>query len=102
MFTPLIGKGVKFFVNGRPADNVLLCINKDIKNLENSKNRLQEISDLFNKAEGALDSKDFSKQDIDSIKSIINEVKNMEKAKVTDYAEELTKKIKEYSDNNNK
>ena len=63
---------------------------------------MQEISDLFNKAEGALDSKDFSKQDIDSIKSTINEVKNMEKAKVTDYAEELAKKIKEYSYNNNK
>ena len=62
---------------------------------------MQEIKDLFNKAKGTLDSKDFSKQDIDSIKSTINEVKNMEKAKVTDYAEELAKKIKEYSDNNN-
>ena len=33
VFTPLIGKGVKFFINGRPADDVLLGINKDIKNL---------------------------------------------------------------------
>ncbi len=65
IFTPLIGRGVKFFVNGRPADEALLAINKNIKNLEDSKKIYQEISDLFNKAEGGLDSKDFSKQDLD-------------------------------------
>lgn len=32
-FTPLIGKGVKLFINNRPADDVLLDIKKDIKNL---------------------------------------------------------------------
>lgn len=62
---------------------------------------MQEIRDLLDKANNALDTKYFSKQDIDSIKSTIKEVKNMEKAKVTDYAEELAKNIKEYSDNNN-
>lgn len=100
VFTPLIGKGVKFFINGRPADETLLAIKKDIKNLEDSKKKYQEISDLFNKAEGALDSKDFSKQDIDSIKSTIEEVKKMEKSKVTDYAKDLAKKIKDYSEKN--
>lgn len=102
IFTPLIGRGVKFFVNGRPADEALLAINKNIKNLEDSKKIYQEISDLFNKAEGGLDSKDFSKQDLDQIKSTINEVKKMEKAKLSDYAEELAKKIKQYSENNKK
>lgn len=100
IFTPLIGRGVKFFVNGRPADETLLAINKNIKNLEDSKKKYQEISDLFNKAESALDSKDFSKQDIDSIKSTIEQVKKMEKSKVTDYAKDLAKKIKEYSEKN--
>lgn len=33
VFTPLIGKGVKLFVNNRPADDVLLGIKKNIKNL---------------------------------------------------------------------
>lgn len=33
VFTFLIGQGVKFFVNGRPADEVLFAINKDIRNL---------------------------------------------------------------------
>lgn len=37
VFTPLIGKGVKLFINNTPADNVLLDIKKDIKNLEDSK-----------------------------------------------------------------
>jgi hypothetical protein len=31
IFTPLIGRGVKFFVNGRPADETLLAINKKYK-----------------------------------------------------------------------
>ena len=47
VFTPLIGKGVKFIVNGRPADYILSGINKDIKNLESSKKRYNEISDLL-------------------------------------------------------
>lgn len=50
---------------------------------------------MFNKA---LDSKDFSKQDINSIKCSINEIKDMEKAKLSDYTEELAKKIKQYSE----
>lgn len=100
VFTPLMGKGVKFFINGRPADETLLAIKKDIKNLEDSKKKYQEISDLFNKAEGALDSKDFSKQDINSIKSTIEKVKKMEKSKVTEYAKDLAKKIKDYSEKN--
>ncbi len=88
VFTPLIGKGVKFFIKGRPADDILLCIKKDIKNIEDSKMRYQEIIDLFNKADDAIDYKDFSKQDLASIKSTIKEVKNMEKAKLSDYIEE--------------
>ena len=39
VFTPLIGKGVKFIVNGRPADDILSGINKDSKNPESSKKR---------------------------------------------------------------
>lgn len=31
IFTPLIGKGVKLFVNNRPADEILLEIKKKYK-----------------------------------------------------------------------
>jgi ElaB/YqjD/DUF883 family membrane-anchored ribosome-binding protein len=102
VFTPLIGKGVKLFINNRPAHDVLLGIKKDIKNLEDSKASYKEITDLFNKADKVLDSKDFSKQEINSIKCSINEIKDMEKAKLSDYTEELSKKIKQYSENNKK
>lgn len=33
VFTPLISKGVKFFVGGKPAYNVLLDINKSLKEM---------------------------------------------------------------------
>ena len=84
VFTPLIGKGVKFFFKGRPADDILLCIKKVLKNIEDGKIRYQEIIDLFNEADDAIDYKYFSKQDLASIKSTINEVKNIEKAKLSD------------------
>ena len=100
VFTPLIGKGVKLIVNGRPADDILSGINKDIKNLEESKKRYKEISDLFNKADAALDQKEFKKEEIDSIKSTIDEIKKMERSKITDYSSDLAKKIREYSNIN--
>jgi len=43
VFTPLIGKGVKFFVNGRPADEVLLGIYKDIKTLKIVKKDIKKL-----------------------------------------------------------
>ena len=43
VFTALIGEGVKFMVGGQPADNVLLEINKNLKEMEESKKRLEEI-----------------------------------------------------------
>ena len=98
IFTPLIGKNVKFILNNKPADETLLSIKKEIKNLEDSKARFKEISDLLEKTEGAFDYNDFSKKDIDSIKSTINEVKNMEKNKISDYASDLAKNNRKYSE----
>lgn len=100
VFTPLTGKGVKLFINNRPAHDVLLAIKKNIKNLQDSKASHKEITDLFNKADKALDSKDFSKQGINSIKSSIKKIIDMEKAKLSDYTEQLAKKIKQYTENN--
>ena len=59
VFTLLIGKGVKLFINNRSADDVLFGINKCIKNLHDSKASYEEIeiTDLFNKADKALDRK---------------------------------------------
>lgn len=101
VFTPLIGKGVKFVVGGQSADNVLLEINKNLKEMEDSKRRLEEIKNLFGKTNGIMDSGDFSKKDIDSIKSAIDEIKEMEDSKLKSCTDKLAKKIREYSNNNN-
>jgi len=37
VFTPLIGKGVKFIIGGKSADSLHVNINNDLKNLKNSK-----------------------------------------------------------------
>ena len=47
-----------------------------------------------------MDSGDFSKKDIDSKKSAIDEIKNMESSKLQSYTDKLAKKIREYSDKN--
>ena len=55
----MIGKGVKFIVGGKPADNILSELNKNLKQMEDTKKRIQEIKILFDKAKSAMDS-DFS------------------------------------------
>lgn len=58
---------------------------------------------MFNKTNGVMDSGDFYKKDIDSIRSVIDEIKNMKQSKLESHTRELAKKkIKEYSDINNK
>jgi len=99
VFTPLIGSGVKFMVGGQPADNVLSEIHKNMKEMEDSKRRLDEIKNLFDKANGVMDSGDFTKKDIDSIKSAIHEIKDMEESQLQSYANKLAKNIKEYPNN---
>ena len=100
VFTPLIGKGVKFFIGGKPADNLFIDINKDIKNIENSKDVLNNIKKLAEHCDSALDTEDLTKNEVESVRSVLDEVKNLEKSKLQFYAKDLAKKIKEYSDNN--
>ena len=61
---------------------------------------MEEIKGLFNKTSNVIDSSDFSKEDIDCIKSSIDEIKKMEESKLQFYAKDLAKKIREYSENN--
>jgi ElaB/YqjD/DUF883 family membrane-anchored ribosome-binding protein len=99
VFTPLIGKGINFFVKGRPADEILLGIKNDTRNLEVSKKTFDEVSNILKEAEEALDnSGDFSKSEVHELRSVINEIKNVEQAKITDFAADLAKKIREYSE----
>jgi len=101
IFTPLIGKGVKFFVRGRPADEILLGIKNDTRDLEVSKKRFDEVTSILKKAEETLDNNsDFTKSEIQELGSVIEEIKNTEQTKLTDLAADLAKKIREYSDNN--
>ena len=98
IFTPLLGKGVKFWINGRPADSLYTEINNDIKKIKETKEKFNELVKLSEQCD-FNDDKVFSKEDRECIKSALEEVKNMEKSKLQSYAKELAKKIKEYPDN---
>src|SRR5437763_14313308 len=103
IFTPLIDQGVNFFFKGRPADVILLNIKNNTHNLEVNRKTFDEITNTIKEEEKVIDKdSDFSKSEIQELRSVIKEIKNTEKAKITDFATDLAKKIKEYSDNNNK
>jgi prefoldin subunit 5 len=77
IFTPLIDKGVKFFVKGKPADEILLGIKNDTRNLEVSKKTFDEVANTLKEAEKALNkNSDFSKSEIQELISAIKEIKN--------------------------
>jgi len=79
VFTPLIGKGIIFFFKGRPADEILLGIKNDTRNLEVSKKTFNEVASILKGAERALDnSGDFSKSEIHELRFVIDEIKNTE------------------------
>jgi hypothetical protein len=97
--TPLIGKGVKMTIGSKPAHSILSDINNRVKEMEDSKKRLDELKILFDRATKTIDSGDFSKKDIDSITSVMEEIKNMEKSQLKTSSDILAKKIKQYSEN---
>lgn len=96
----LLGKGVKFIIGNKPADSIFANINKDIKNVDNSKDILYNIKKLSEQCESSLNTSDLSKDDVESIKSALDEIKKLEKSKLQYYAKDLAQKIKEYSDGN--
>jgi gas vesicle protein len=102
IFTPLIGRGVRFIVRGKSADTIFSEIKQNLDELESNKKRFEEVKKLFDITNNVVDSGDFSKEDIKSIKSSIEEMKNMEDSQLQARAKQLAKKIREYSDNNNK
>lgn len=101
VFTPLIGKGVKYMIRGKPADSYYSDMNANLKYLKTTKERLDEVKRLAEECEKTLDSSDLSKDEINSVRSALDEVRKMEKSKLQFYAKDLAKKIKEYSENNN-
>lgn len=100
VFTPLLGKGVKFIIGNKPADSIFAHINKDIKNIDNSKDILYNIKKLSEQCESSLNTSDLSKDDVESIKPALDEIKKLEKSKLQYYAKDLAQKINEYSDGN--
>ena len=100
VFTPLIGKGVRLIVNGKPADSVFIDIQKDMNKVNSVKKRLEDIDNLFENAKTMEDCKHFTKKDIESIRSGIAEMKSKEESNLQSEAKALAKKIKDYSKTN--
>ncbi len=100
IFTPLLGKGLNIFIKGKPADELYANIDKDLKNLKTTKEKVDQLKKLVEQSESTINSNDFSKQDSDAIKSILDELKEMEVSKLQSQAKDLAKKIREYRDNN--
>lgn len=98
IFTPLLGKGVKLWIKDKPADSLYTEINNDIKKIKDTKDKFNELVKLSEQCD-LSDDKAFSKEDRESVKSALEEIKNMEKSKLQFYAKDLAKKIKEYSKN---
>lgn len=99
VFTPLIGKGVKLWVRGKQVDTLFAEIDSDVRKIKDTKDRFDELNKLVEKCDWS-DKDAFSKQDGESIKSALEEVKNLEKSKLESHAKDLAKKIIEYSDSN--
>lgn len=98
VFTPLLGKGVKLCFKGRAVDNIYTEIYNDISKIKETKDKFNELVKLSEQSE-LSDDKIFSKEDQKSIKSFLEEAKNMENSKLQSYAKDLAKKIKDSSDN---
>jgi len=79
VFTPLLGKGVKFIICNKPADSIFAHINKYIKNIDNSKDILYNIKKLSEQCESSLNTSDLSKDDVESIKPALDEIKKTRK-----------------------
>ena len=101
VFTPLLGKGVKLWVKGKPIDTLFTEINDEIKAINNSRNRFEELRKLAEQCDWSED-KAISKEDYKTIKSALEEVKDMEKSELQARAKILAKKIREYSNDNGK
>jgi hypothetical protein len=63
---------------------------------------MDQIKTLCEQVDSSLDNSYISKEDKQSIKSALDEVRNLEKSKLQLYAKDLAKKIREFSDENNK
>lgn len=94
VFTPLLGKGVKFLIGGTPADILHADASKNLKNLENSQDALDSIKKLSEQCESTLKNSDLTKSEADSVLSALDEVKKLEKSKLQYYAKDLASKIR--------
>jgi hypothetical protein len=102
VFTPLIGKGVYFFINGQPIEGQYLLdeIKQQTKDLENLKDQHRAIRETLDHAEKALDnnSTEFSQDDLKDLKKGLKEMRKADDQKLSDMAKDLAKNIRKYSE----
>jgi len=102
IFTPLIGNTVKLFVNGERGDTLLSQIKQQTKDLENFREKYQDIVYTLSEAENSLNnnSKFFTKEDMENINKGIKELKYTEDKKLKDLTKDLVKNISKFSNEN--
>lgn len=108
VFTPLIGKGVYFFVNGQSTEALSLLdeIKKQTKDLESFKDKHKVVREILDQAEKALDnnSTEFTQDDFKDLKEGLQKMRNADDKKLSEMAKDLAKNIRNYgsADNNRK
>ena len=75
----VLGKGVKFIIDNKPVDSLFANINKDIENIVSSKDVLDNIKNLSGQCESSLNPSDLTKDEVESVKSALAEVKKIRK-----------------------
>ena len=100
VFTPLIGKGVYFLVNGQPIQSRSMSdeIKKQINDLDKFREQYEAVRETLDKAEKSLDKNNpgFTKDDLKDLKKAFNDMRNVEDKKLSEMAKDLTKNIREY------
>lgn len=81
---------------------LLLNIKKYTANLEDSKKMFDQVNNTLEKAEKVLTKVNiFSKAELEELRATFAKEKKLEQDKVNDFASDLAKEIKQYSNNNN-
>ena len=105
IFTPLLGKGVKFLIGGKSADTYHIAFQEKIKNMESTRKRLTEIRSLQESLDSTIEDTGvsmFSKEDIKIMRNTLNGLIETEETDLQKQVKDLRKNIKDHYDEKTK